>query len=96
MTDEPIKIVVTRERFEEVVSIEDSMNFLQVSNKEAYEYICNFVVDESGNYLSVEDARKKFKKIPRKELQPYIRKFIQAVNDSYVSPTNGAALEEQS
>jgi N-dimethylarginine dimethylaminohydrolase len=94
MTD--IKIVVTRERFEEVVSIDDSMYFLQITNKEAYDYMCNFVMNGENTYLSVDEARKKFKSIPRKEFQIYISKFMKAVGDAFVNPTNGADSDEPS
>jgi hypothetical protein len=96
MTDEPIKIVVTRERFDEIVSIDDSMHFLEITNLEAYGYMCNFVMNGNDTYLSVEEARKKFKKIPRKELRTYISMFVKAVGDAFVNPPNGADLEEQS
>lgn len=91
-----IKIVVTRERFEEVVSIDDSMYFLQITNKEAYDYMCNFVMNGENTYLSVEDARKKFKSIPRKEFQNYINKFMKAVGEAFVNPPSGADSNEQS
>lgn len=91
-----IKIVVTRERFEEVVSIDDSMYFLQLTNKEAYDYMCHFVMNGEDTYLSVEDARKKFKSIPRKEFQKYINQFMKAVGDAFVNPPSGAESGEQS
>lgn len=96
MTDDTIKIVVTRERFEEVVSIEDSMYFLQITNKEAYDYMCHFVMNGENTYLSVEDARKKFKKIPRKEFDSYVNKFMKAVGDAFVSPQSEGTSEGQS
>ena len=86
-----IKIRVSLERFEEIVSIDDSMNFLELSNKEAYDYMVQFVVDDQGAYLSTSDARKLFKKIPRKELGDYIVSFIKAVGDAFVNPPSGAA-----
>lgn len=93
---EPIKLVVTRERFEEIISIDDSMHFLELNNKEMYEYMCQFVVNGNDSYLSVEDARKKFKTIPRKEFQAYITQFMKAVGEAFVNPPNGAVSEEPS
>lgn len=86
-----IKIQVSLERFEEIVSIDDSMNFLELSNKEAYDYMVQFVVDENGELISSTDARKLFKKIPRKELSGYIVSFLKAVGDAFVNPPSGAA-----
>lgn len=91
-----IKLVVTRERFEEVVSIEDSMYFLQLTNKEAYDYMCHFVMNGDNHYLSVEEARKKFKVIPRKDFQGYVNQFMKAVGEAFVDPPSGAASDEQS
>lgn len=85
-----IQIKVTRARYEEVVSIEDDMHFGEMTNRQAYEYITQFVVNEQGQFISQEEARKLFKKVPRKELTNYIKQFMQAILDSYVNPTNGA------
>lgn len=90
MEEGVIKIVVTRERFEEIVSIDDSMNFLQITNKEAYDYMCQFVQNGTGTYLSTKEARAKFKRIARKEFQSYVDAFIKAVGEAYVNPPSGA------
>lgn len=95
MTDNPIKIVVTRERFEEVISIDDSMYFLEMTNKEVYDYMCHFVMNGDNSYLSKEEARKKFKTIPRKEFDIYIQKFMKAVGDAFVNPPSGAVSDDQ-
>lgn len=94
MTD-TIKIVVTRERFEEVVSIDHAMYF-NLTNKEAYDYICHFVMNGTNSYLSTEQAREKFKKIPQKEFGGYITQFMKAVSDAFVPPTSGATSDEPS
>lgn len=91
-----IKIVVTRERFEEVISIDDAMYFNQITQKEAYDYMCQFCMNGDNTYLSVEEARKKFKSIPRKEFQTYVNKFMEAVRDAFVNPPSGAESDEQS
>jgi len=86
-----IKIVVTKERYDEVMSIEDGFFLFESTDKEVYLKMCEFVVGEDGQYLSVSDARKLFKDIPRKELATYIMAFIKAISEAFVPPTNGAA-----
>ena len=86
-----IKIKVTRERFEEIVSIDDAMNLGTITKKELYDYMTQFVLNGSDDtYLSQQDARKLFKKIPAKELSSYIVEFFTVVNNAFVNPTNGA------
>lgn len=91
-----IQIKVTKERFEEVISIDDSMYILEMTNKEAYDYMCQFIVNGDNTYLSQMEARKLFKKIPRKELEDYIHKFMKAIGDAFVNPTNGVVSDEAS
>lgn len=91
-----IRIQITRERFEEIVSIDDEMHFGELTRKEAYDYMTQFVVDEKGNYIAQEDARKLFKKVSAKELPDYITQFYKAINGAFVNPTNGATSDEQS
>ena len=91
-----IQIKVTRERYEDIVSIDDDIHFFEMTNKDAYDYLVQFVIDAEGKYLSVEDARALFKKIPRKELNAYVKTFIESITDAFVNPTNGAGLEGQS
>lgn len=91
-----IKIKVTRERFEELVSIDDAMNFLDLTNKEAYDYMVQFVVNDEGEYLPEADARKLFKRIPRKEFNGHVGQFIKAIGEAYVSPPSGADSDKQS
>lgn len=93
---ETIKLLVTQERFEEVVSIEDAMNLGEMTRKEVYDYMVQFVTSESGKYLPAEEARKLFKTIPAKELSGYISKFFKAVSDAFVNPPSGAVSDEQS
>ena len=89
-----IKIVVTPEKFDEVFSIDDWLNLLDLTHKEAYEYMLKFVVDESGKPLSTEDARKLFKTIRKKEWAGYVRRFIEAVGEALVNPTNGSGSDK--
>lgn len=85
-----IKIQVTRERWEEIVTIDDEMHILELTKKEAYDYMVQFVVDENGNYIPIPEARKLFKKVKSKELGTYVNQFLKAVGDAFVNPTNGA------
>jgi hypothetical protein len=87
----PIQIVVTQERYDEVFSIEEWLNLSGMTNRELYDKMLNFVVDESGAPCSVEDARALFKKVPKKEWPDYVAAFLKAVNDSFVNPTNGGS-----
>ena len=91
-----IKIKVTQERFEEIVSIDDEMHFGELTKKEVYEYMVQFCVNGGDAYLPVDEARKLFKKIPAKELSTHVTNFFKAVSDAFVNPTNGATSDEQS
>lgn len=91
-----VNIKVTRERYEEVVSIEDDMHFFDLTNRKAYDYMVQFCVDAEGNYLPEKEARKLFEKIPRKEFGVYVTQFIKAIGEAFVNPQNGADSEEQS
>lgn len=90
MTDE-IKIIlkVTPESFDEHFSIDDWLNLGDMSNKDVYDKMIHFVVDENGEYLSVDDARKLFKKIPKKEWNQHVSNFYQSITEAFVSPTTG-------
>lgn len=89
-----ITLKVTRERYEEIVSIDDDMHFMEMTNRQAYDYMVQFVSDGNGGYLSTEEARKCFKAIPRKELSGYVTQFIRGITDAFVNPTNGAESSE--
>lgn len=86
-----IKIVVTKERYDEVMSVEDGFFLFENTDKEVYLKMCEFVVGEDGQYIGVDAARKLFKGIPRKELSTYIMDFLKAISEAFVPPTSGAA-----
>ena len=86
-----IKIVVTKERYDEVMSIEDGFFLFESNDKEVYLKMCDFVVNDEGQYIGVDAARKLFKGIPRKELATYIMDFIKAISEAFVPPTSGTA-----
>jgi hypothetical protein len=90
MADE-IKIVITRQRFEEVFSIDDSFHLAELTLSEAYRYTCQFVMGENGEYLTEAEARALFKGIKRKELSDYVAKFYKAITDAFVNPTNAGS-----
>lgn len=91
-----IKIVVTRERFEEVVSIDDEMHFSELTRKEVYDYMVKFCKNGNDTYLSDIEARKLFKTIPSKDLGTYITQFFKAVSEAFVNPRSEGTLEGQS
>lgn len=86
-----VKLVVTQEKFDRNLSIDDWFNFDKLSQKEVYEKLLLFVTDEEGNELSVEDARAVFKTIPKVEWIEVVTEFVKAVNDAFVNPTNGSS-----
>ena len=85
-----IRIVVTKERYDEVLSIEDGFFLFESTDKEVYLTMCEFVVNDEGQYIGVDAARKLFKGIPRSELSTYIMDFIKAISEAFVPPTSGA------
>lgn len=84
-----IKLKIRLDKFEEIFSIEDFFHFGSMKQNELYEKMLNFVVDENDNEVTVEDARKLFKKVSKKQWPEYIAQFRKAVEDAYISPTNG-------
>lgn len=92
MSDElKIKIVVTQEKFDEYFSIDDWFNFTNLTNAELYNKMLYFVVDDSGEPVTIEQAKKMFKAIPKKEWSEYVTSFFQSVRDAFVSPTSGGS-----
>lgn len=91
MSESKVKLLVTQEKFDEIFSIEDWLNFENLDSKQVYEKMLQFVVDDSGNYLSVEDARELFRKIPKKDWTEQLTAFVNAVSDAFVNPTNGGS-----
>lgn len=89
-----ILIKVTRERYEEVVSVDDDMHLFELSDRAAYDYMVQFVIGDDGQYVSPEAARALFKQVPRKELGKYITAFVLAIRDAYVPKANGAGSDE--
>ena len=86
-----IKIVVTQKGFDEFFSIDDWFNFSDLTQKEMYEKMLNFVVGEDGQPVAPEDARKLFKVVPKSDWGKYLTAFITAVNDAFVNPTSGGS-----
>ena len=73
------------------MSIEDGFFLFDSTDKEVYLKMCEFVVNDEGQYIGVDAARKLFKGIPRKELSTDIMDFLRAISEAFVPPTNGAA-----
>lgn len=89
MDEQVIKIKITIEGFDEHFSIDEWLNFDTLTNKELYDKMIHFVVNGNGEAVSVEDAKKLFRKVPKKEWSKYTTAFYQAISDAFVSPTNG-------
>ena len=90
MTDE-IKIIfdVRPEQFDKFFGIDEWLYFYDMSNKEIYDKMLLVVVNENGEPLSIEVARKLFKKIPKTEWLQHVNNFVKIANDTFVSPTTG-------
>lgn len=88
--DMTIKLLVTREKFDSVFSVDDWMNFYELTQKELYNLMLQFVVNEQEEYVSVEDARKLFKTVKKEEWGDYVSQFHSAITNAFVNPTNGS------
>ena len=84
-----IKIKVTQHGFDKHFSIDEWFHFSELSNLDIYNKMILFVVDEEGNEVSLDNARKLFKEVPKSEWTEYVSQFIKSVSDAFVSPTNG-------
>jgi hypothetical protein len=84
-----VKLKVTQEGFDEHFSIDDWFNFNDLSHVEIYEKMLNFVVDDEGNPIDIEQAKKLFKKIKKKEWPEYVTAFMKAITEAFVNPTSG-------
>lgn len=84
-----IKLVVTQEKFDENFSIDDWLNFSELTNKELYEKMIMFVVNENEEPVTVEEARAMFKKVKKADWTEYVTAFMKAVSEAFVNPTSG-------
>jgi len=91
MGEQKIKLLVTQEKFDELFSIDDWFHFGEMSNSELYEVMLKFVVDENEQPVSVEDARKMFKRVKKSEWLDYVTAFMKAINEAFVNPTSGGS-----
>lgn len=89
MTD--IKIKITIAGFNEHFGIDEWFYLSELTNKDIYEKMLNFIVDENDQPVSVEAARKLFKKVKKSEWKEYVDAFYQAISDAFVSPTSGGS-----
>jgi len=86
-----IKLLVTPEKFDANFSIDDWFNFSEMTNKEIYDKMLLFVVDENEQPVTVERARQMFKEVPKKEWLEYVSQFMAAIKDAFVNPTSGVS-----
>jgi hypothetical protein len=96
--NEAINVEVTISRFDEIIDLDDSFHLGDMSMTRAYEYLCEFVVDETGAYIGAEKAKALFKqhRIKRKEIGQYWLDFVQKVNVAFINPPSAATSEEPS
>lgn len=87
--DNKIKLLVTQEKFDENFSIDEWINFSSLTNRELYNKMLLFVVNEKDEPVTIEQAREMFKKIKKSEWIPYLADFMKAIDEAYVNPTNG-------
>ena len=85
------KFIVTQEKFDEVFSIEDWLNFNGMATTDIYKKMLLFVVDENDQFMEEKQARKLFKAIPKKEWFECVAEFIKSVNEAFVNPTSGGS-----
>ena len=90
MTD-TIKLRVTLEKFNEHFSIDEWFDLASMTQKEIYEKMLCFVVDEENQPVEIEAAKKLFRKVPRKDWDGYVSAFYKAIGEAFVSPTNGGS-----
>ena len=91
MSDKKIKFVVTQEKFDELVSIDDWLNFSSLPNPVIYNYMLEFVANENEEPITKDEARKIFKTISKKEWFEYFAAFVKKINEAFVNPTNGGS-----
>jgi len=88
---ELIHLVVTQDSFDEHFSIDDWLNFSTLTNRETYDLMLNYVVDDKGQPVTVDAARKLFKGVKKAEWPSYVASFYKAVSDAFVPPANGSS-----
>ena len=66
--DNKIKLLVTQEKFDENFSIDEWINFSSLTNRELYNKMLLFVVNEKDEPVTIEQAREMFKKIKKYKL----------------------------
>jgi hypothetical protein len=86
-----IKIKVTKESWYEHSSIEAWLNFTELTNKEMYDLMLKFVVDDKGQPMDEKKARKLFLKIPPKKWEEYVQAFVKQITEAFVNPTKGSS-----
>lgn len=86
-----VRMVVTADGFDKIFSIDDWFNFEKIPQRELYAKMLNFVVDDDGNPVGIDQARELFKKVPKSEWMEYVNEFAQSVKEAFVNPTKGGS-----
>lgn len=86
-----VKIRVTQDSFNEHFSVDEWFDLSSMTQKEIYEKMLLFVVDEENQPVGREAAKKLFRKVPKKEWDAYVSAFYKAISEAFVSPTSGGS-----
>lgn len=89
-----IRFLVTREKFDEVFTIDDWLSFDTLLDGEVYQYMLKFAADEDGKPLTEAEARAFFKKVPKPQFPAYVLMFVNAVREAFVPKANGSSSAE--
>lgn len=86
-----VKIRVTLDSFNEHFSIDEWFDLSSMTQKEIYEKMLLFVVDDENQPIGRDAAKKLFRKVPRKEWDAHVSAFYKAIGEAFVSPTSGGS-----
>lgn len=91
-----IKLLVTRERYMQVMDVDTALLLTECTDRQIYEKLLEFVVDDEGKYVGRQEARKRFAKVPLSELSEHVMHFVRAVTEAFVNPTKEGGSRSQS
>ena len=93
-----MRFVITRDRLnemtlDELAGLEDMLHGQtgEVSLKGMRDLLARFVVDEKGEYLPDEAAKRTVGSVPVSQLQEIAGEFVKAFKDGVLPPENGGS-----
>lgn len=86
-----VRIEVTQKSFDENATLDDWFNFGQLTNREMFDFMSKFIVNEKGEPATEEEKRKLFKSIKRGDWAKTVAEFSGKVRDAFVNPTSGGS-----